>query len=173
MRNGQCQLGRTAALTALRRHAGVPIHGHRNGFGMFNRAPLLGMDFRVYQKLCASPASTSFTSTASEASSGEPDNSVIASARACMTPFAGIKPIMPASRRANRPSRPRTPMRLSRARTSSISRAAESSAIPAARKPACAASSRLGRPPPRGRLSNATPRPGQRYATRSLCSRRR
>ncbi len=34
-----------AAVTALRRHATVPIHGHRNGFGMMNREPSLGMDY--------------------------------------------------------------------------------------------------------------------------------
>ena len=31
-----------AAITALRRHSELPIHGHRNGFGALNRAPALG-----------------------------------------------------------------------------------------------------------------------------------
>ncbi|MEP6676501.1 MAG: ribulose-bisphosphate carboxylase large subunit family protein [Ferruginibacter sp.] len=29
----------------------LAIHGHRNGWGMLNRHPLLGIDFRAYQKL--------------------------------------------------------------------------------------------------------------------------
>jgi ribulose-bisphosphate carboxylase large chain len=33
----------------LRRHCSLPIHGHRNGWGMLSRHPLLGLDFSAYQ----------------------------------------------------------------------------------------------------------------------------
>ncbi len=40
-----------SSMQALRRHSGLVLHGHRNGFGMFSRHPALGMDFQPYQLL--------------------------------------------------------------------------------------------------------------------------
>ncbi|MHB1787148.1 MAG: ribulose-bisphosphate carboxylase large subunit family protein [Acidimicrobiales bacterium] len=84
-----------AAVTALRRHATVPIHGHRNGFGMFNREPSLGMDYKVYQKLWRLAGVDQLHVNGIRSKFWEPDDSVVASARACMAPFAGTRPIMP------------------------------------------------------------------------------
>jgi ribulose-bisphosphate carboxylase large chain len=84
-----------AAITALRRHATVPIHGHRNGFGMFNRAPSLGMDFQVYQKLWRLAGVDQLHVNGLRSKFWEPDASVVASAKACMTAFSGTRPIMP------------------------------------------------------------------------------
>ncbi len=38
-------------VNALRQHSQLPIHGHRNGWGMLTRHPLLGIEFNAYQKL--------------------------------------------------------------------------------------------------------------------------
>jgi ribulose-bisphosphate carboxylase large chain len=84
-----------AAITALRRHTTVPIHGHRNGFGMMNRAPSLGMDYRVYQKLWRLAGVDQLHVNGLKSKFWEPDDSVVASALACMQPFAGTQPIMP------------------------------------------------------------------------------
>ena len=84
-----------AAITALRRHASVPIHGHRNGFGMMNRAPSLGMDYQVYQKLWRLAGIDQLHVNGLKSKFWEPDASVVASALACMQPFAGTRPIMP------------------------------------------------------------------------------
>lgn len=84
-----------AAITALRRHASVPIHGHRNGFGMMNRAPSLGMDYCVYQKLWRLAGIDQLHVNGLQSKFWEPDDSVVASALACMQPFAGTRPIMP------------------------------------------------------------------------------
>jgi ribulose-bisphosphate carboxylase large chain len=84
-----------AAVTALRRHATVPIHGHRNGFGMMNRSPALGIDYRVYQKLWRLAGVDQLHVNGLKSKFWEPDESVIASALACMAPFAGTPPIMP------------------------------------------------------------------------------
>lgn len=84
-----------AAITALRRHATVPIHRHRNGFGMMNRAPSLGMDYRVYQKLWRLAGVDQLHVNGFRSKFWEPDDSVAASALACMQPFAGMRPIMP------------------------------------------------------------------------------
>jgi ribulose-bisphosphate carboxylase large chain len=40
-----------AGVSALRSTCELPIHGHRNGWGMLTRHPLLGIEFRAYQKL--------------------------------------------------------------------------------------------------------------------------
>lgn len=40
-----------AGVSALRSISEVPIHGHRNGWGMLTRHPLLGIEFTAYQKL--------------------------------------------------------------------------------------------------------------------------
>jgi ribulose-bisphosphate carboxylase large chain len=84
-----------AAVTALRRHATVPIHGHRNGFGMMNRSPALGMDYRVYQKLWRLAGIDQLHVNGLKSKFWEPDESVVASALVCMEPFAGTRPIMP------------------------------------------------------------------------------
>ena len=39
-----------AGVTGLRRHSQLVIHGHRNGWGMFDRSPVLGMSYLAYQK---------------------------------------------------------------------------------------------------------------------------
>ena len=38
-------------LAKLRRHSALPIHGHRNGWGMLSRSPALGISFIAMQKL--------------------------------------------------------------------------------------------------------------------------
>ena len=40
-----------ASMQALRRHTDLILHGHRNGYGMWSRAPSLGMDFQAYAAL--------------------------------------------------------------------------------------------------------------------------
>jgi ribulose-bisphosphate carboxylase large chain len=40
-----------SAVQTLRRSTGLAIHGHRNGYGAFSRAPLLGIGFNAYQCL--------------------------------------------------------------------------------------------------------------------------
>src|SRR3546814_21004229 len=35
----------------LRAHAQLPIHGHRNGWGMLGRSPEIGMSYLAFQKL--------------------------------------------------------------------------------------------------------------------------
>ncbi|MEH3158124.1 MAG: ribulose-bisphosphate carboxylase large subunit family protein [Sphingomonas taxi] len=75
------------AMQVLRAHAQLPIHGHRNGWGMFGRSPAIGMSFIAYQKLwrLAGIDHTHVNGIANKFC--EPDDSVIASARACLTPM--------------------------------------------------------------------------------------
>ena len=75
------------AMTALRRHSQLCIHGHRNGWGMLGRSPAIGMSVVAFQKLwrLAGIDHTHVNGLANKFC--ESDESVIASARACLTPM--------------------------------------------------------------------------------------
>ncbi len=75
------------AMTALRRHAQVAIHGHRNGWGMFSRSHATGMSFIAYQKLWRLAGIDHVHVNGLRNKFCEPDDSVIASARECLTPM--------------------------------------------------------------------------------------
>jgi ribulose-bisphosphate carboxylase large chain len=71
----------------LRRHAELPIHGHRNGWGMLTRSPLLGMEFAAYQKLWRLAGVDHLHVNALQSKFWEPDESVVKSIKACLTPM--------------------------------------------------------------------------------------
>ena len=86
-------------VTSLRRHSQLPIHGHRNGWGMFDRSPALGMSYLAYQKFWRVAGVDHLHVNGLRNKFCESDESVIASARECLTPmFAAPGPgyeIMP------------------------------------------------------------------------------
>lgn len=71
----------------LRRHAAVPIHGHRNGWGMLTRHPWLGMEFAAYQKFWRLVGVDQIHVSAIQGKFWEPDESVARSVRACLEPI--------------------------------------------------------------------------------------
>jgi len=75
------------AMTALRRHAQVAIHGHRNGWGMLGRSHATGMSFIAYQKFWRLAGIDHVHVNGLRNKFCEPDESVIASARECLTPM--------------------------------------------------------------------------------------
>jgi ribulose-bisphosphate carboxylase large chain len=75
------------ALTALRRHARVPIHGHRNGWGMLGRSHATGMSFIAFQKFWRLAGIDHIHVNGLRNKFCEDDSSVIASARECLTPM--------------------------------------------------------------------------------------
>jgi ribulose-bisphosphate carboxylase large chain len=79
------------AFVALRRYSAVAIHGHRNGWGLLGRSPAIGVSFVAWQKLwrVAGIDHTHCNGIANKFC--EPDDSVIASARACLTPMFDVK----------------------------------------------------------------------------------
>jgi ribulose-bisphosphate carboxylase large chain len=85
------------AVAHLRRHSQLPIHGHRNGWGMLTRSPYLGVDFRAYQKIWRLAGVDHLHCNGLRNKFWEPDESVIRSARACLTPLYADKPyvVMP------------------------------------------------------------------------------
>ncbi len=76
-----------AALVHLRKHAELPIHGHRAGWGALTRHPLLGMDYTAYQKLMRLAGIDHLHVNGLRNKFCETDESVIASAQACLTPL--------------------------------------------------------------------------------------
>jgi ribulose-bisphosphate carboxylase large chain len=75
------------AMTALRRHAQVAIHGHRNGWGMLSRSHATGMSFIAFQKFWRLAGVDHIHVNGLRNKFCEDDASVIASARECLTPM--------------------------------------------------------------------------------------
>lgn len=75
------------AMTALRAHSQLVVHGHRNGWGMLGRSPALGMSFIAFQKLWRLAGIDHTHVNGLRNKFCESDESVITSARACLTPM--------------------------------------------------------------------------------------
>jgi ribulose-bisphosphate carboxylase large chain len=75
------------AMKALRAHSQLVIHGHRNGWGMLGRSPGIGMSFVAFQKLWRVAGIDHTHVNGLRNKFCESDESVIASARACLTPM--------------------------------------------------------------------------------------
>jgi ribulose-bisphosphate carboxylase large chain len=82
-------------LAALRRHSALPIHGHRNGWGMLSRCPALGVSFIAWQKLWRLAGADHLHTNGIRNKFFEDDDSVVASARACLEPLLGGNVAMP------------------------------------------------------------------------------
>lgn len=81
-----------SGMIALGRHTQLPIHAHRNGWGYLARAPLLGWSYIAWQKFWRLAGADHMHVNGLANKFSEPDDSVIASARACMTPIFAEKP---------------------------------------------------------------------------------
>jgi ribulose-bisphosphate carboxylase large chain len=75
------------ALVALRRHSQLVIHGHRNGWGMYDRSAAIGMRYIAYQKFWRLAGVDHMHVNGLQNKFCEPDDSVIASARECLKPM--------------------------------------------------------------------------------------
>ncbi len=74
-------------LLELRKRCALPIHGHRNGWGLFTRHPLLGVEYPAWQKLWRLVGADHLHVNGLQNKFWEPDDSVVRSVRACMTPM--------------------------------------------------------------------------------------
>ena len=75
------------AMKVLRAHSQLVIHGHRNGWGMLGRSPALGMSFVAFQKMWRLAGIDHTHVNGLRNKFCETDESVITSARACLTPM--------------------------------------------------------------------------------------
>jgi ribulose-bisphosphate carboxylase large chain len=80
-------------LTELRRHAQLPIHGHRAGWGYLSRSPALGFDFAPLQKIWRLAGVDHLHVNGLRNKFSETDESVIAAARAVLAPVMPEAPL--------------------------------------------------------------------------------
>lgn len=73
----------------------LAIHGHRNGWGMLTRHPLLGLDFVAYQKLWRLAGVDQLHVNGVANKFWEPDDSVVRSIEACLAPLSGLASVLP------------------------------------------------------------------------------
>lgn len=71
------------------------IHGHRNGWGMLNRHPMLGIEFPAYQKLQRLAGVDQLHVNGIQNKFWESDDSVVTSIKSCLKPFLGGTEILP------------------------------------------------------------------------------
>lgn len=76
-----------AGMLALRRHSELPIHAHRNGWGLFSRSPDIGISYTAWQKLWRLAGADHLHVNGLSNKFSEPDDSVAASARAVLAPL--------------------------------------------------------------------------------------
>lgn len=75
------------SLVALRRHSQLPIHAHRNGWGLYSRSPFIGISYIAYQKFYRLAGIDHAHCNGLANKFCEDDASVIASARECLKPM--------------------------------------------------------------------------------------
>ncbi|RZK38972.1 MAG: ribulose 1,5-bisphosphate carboxylase [Pedobacter sp.] len=73
----------------------LAIHGHRNGWGMINRHPLLGIEFPAYQKLWRLAGVDQIHVNGIQNKFWESDDSVVRSIEACLKPMLGGYSVLP------------------------------------------------------------------------------
>jgi ribulose-bisphosphate carboxylase large chain len=82
-------------VSALRASCQLPIHGHRNGWGMLTRHPLLGIDFSAYQKFWRAVGVDHLHVNGLQNKFWEPDDSVVRSIESLRKPLWGGYWVMP------------------------------------------------------------------------------
>ncbi|GAB4451230.1 MAG: ribulose-bisphosphate carboxylase large subunit family protein [Armatimonadaceae bacterium] len=82
-------------LMALRRHSQLPIHGHRNGWGMLTRHPYLGIEFPAYQQIWRLAGADHLHVNGLDNKFWEPNDSVVRSIEACLKPLLSGQPVVP------------------------------------------------------------------------------
>lgn len=75
------------AMKVLRAYSQLPIHGHRNGWGLLGRSPAIGMSYIAFQKLWRLAGIDHSHVNGIDNKFCESNESVIASARECLTPM--------------------------------------------------------------------------------------
>jgi ribulose-bisphosphate carboxylase large chain len=76
-----------SGMTAIRRHAQLPLHAHRAGWGYLSRSPALGWDFRPWQKLWRLAGADHLHVNGLRNKFSEPDDVVVQAARSVQAPL--------------------------------------------------------------------------------------
>ena len=83
-----------AGMIALGRHARLPIHAHRNGWGYLSRHPALGWSYVAWQKIWRLAGADHMHVNGLANKFSESDESVMESAWACLAPMFDSKPCL-------------------------------------------------------------------------------
>jgi len=73
----------------------LSIHGHRNGWGMLNRHPLLGINFPAYNKIWRMAGVDQMHVNGIKNKFWESDDAVVRSIKSCHTPFLNNESVIP------------------------------------------------------------------------------
>lgn len=73
----------------------LAIHAHRNGWGMMTRHPLLGIDYKAYQKIWRLAGADQMHVNGIDNKFWESDDSVVASIEACLTKMFDHQTVLP------------------------------------------------------------------------------
>jgi ribulose-bisphosphate carboxylase large chain len=73
----------------------LAIHAHRNGWGMMTRHPLLGIDYKAFQKIWRLAGADQMHVNGIQNKFWESDDSVVASIEACLTTMYDHKTVLP------------------------------------------------------------------------------
>ena len=73
----------------------LPVHGHRNGWGLLNRHPFLGIEFPAYQKLWRLAGVDQLHVNGIQNKFWESDDSVERSIKSCLAKMGGAATVMP------------------------------------------------------------------------------
>ena len=84
-----------AAVKKICDQGALAVHGHRNGWGMINRAPLLGIEFPAYQKLWRLAGVDQLHVNGIQNKFWESDDSVVCSIRACLQTIGVGETVLP------------------------------------------------------------------------------
>ncbi len=84
-----------AAVKKICDQGDLAIHGHRNGWGMLNRAPLLGIEFPAYQKLWRLAGVDQLHVNGIQNKFWESDDSVVRSIQSCLQSLGTGEKILP------------------------------------------------------------------------------
>jgi ribulose-bisphosphate carboxylase large chain len=84
-----------AGVKYMTSHGDLSVHGHRNGWGMLNRHPLLGINFPAYSKLWRLAGVDQMHVNGIDNKFWEANESVIRSIKSCLTPFLSNPSILP------------------------------------------------------------------------------
>ncbi len=84
-----------SGIAKLRQHSQLPIHGHRNGWGLYSRSEAIGLEFSAFQTIFSLAGADHIHTNGIRNKFCETDESVIRSIKACLSPQGGGYPVTP------------------------------------------------------------------------------
>ncbi|MEO0331984.1 MAG: RuBisCO large subunit C-terminal-like domain-containing protein, partial [Bacteroidota bacterium] len=84
-----------SGIAKLRQHSQLPIHGHRNGWGLYSRSEAIGLEFPAFQTIFSLAGADHLHTNGIRNKFCETDESVLRSIKSCLSPIGGGYPVTP------------------------------------------------------------------------------